>query len=210
MPVIPDKNNDAILFFEQRQSDWTSNAAALGLTPGDMTAFAPLITSARTSFTDAEVARQASKNATVTLENNMDSMRGQGAALIAKIKAFAESSGNPNVYVLASIPPPAPPTPAPAPTPPASVSASVNNDGHVVVKWKATKLNGTFFSVHRLLPGGTWTPVGSVAAKTFTDDTLPSASAWAQYQVKSHRGTEVSEGSEPIVVLLGNQQSQAA
>lgn len=205
MPVLPDKNNDTIQFFEQRQTAWQSNATSIGLTVIEMTAFAPLITSARTGFTNAEVARQASKNATVTLNANMDSLRNQGAALIAKIKAYAEATGNPNVYVLASIPPPADPTPAPDPTPPSDVRGNVNNDGNVVLRWKATKVNGDFYSVWRLLSGGSWTPIGSVAAKTFTDSTLPGGNAWAQYQVKSHRGEEVSEGSEPVVVLFGQQ-----
>lgn len=210
MPVIPEKTNDAIIFFEGRIAAWTLNAAAIGLTVGDVGGISPQITGARTAFTAAEAARQASKNATVTLDNNMATLRSTGAALVAKIKAYAEATGNPNVYVLASIPPPAEPTPAPAPTPPATVSGSVNNDGNVVIRWKATKQNGTFFSVHRMLPGGGWTAIGSVAAKSFTDEGLPAGAAWAQYQVKSHRGTEVSEGSEPIVVLFGNQQQQAA
>lgn len=209
MPVVPDPNNDAIIFFETRSASWTANAAAIGLTPADMTAFAPVITGSRAAFTAAETARQASKNATVTLDSSMASLRGQGGALINKIKAFAEATGNPNVYVLASVPPPAEPSPAPAPTPPASVSVNVNNDGHVVVRWKATKANGEFFSVHRLLAGGGWTAIGSINGKSFTDATLPAGNSWAQYQVKSHRGTEVSEGSEPVVVLFGQQQQAA-
>ncbi|MGE0001171.1 MAG: hypothetical protein AB7F50_01545 [Fimbriimonadaceae bacterium] len=209
MAVVPDQKNAAISFYEQRTAAWTANAAAIGLTPGDMTAFTPMVTGARTAFTSAEAARAASKNATVTLDNSVDTMRDRGAALIAKIKAFAESSGNPNVYVIASIPPPADPTPAPPPTPPSQVQGTVNNDGNVVLRWKATKVNGEFFSVHRLLAGGTWTALGSVNAKSFTDTGLPAGNSWAQYQVKSHRGTEVSEGSEPVVILFGVQQQAA-
>lgn len=209
MPVLPKSNNEIIQFFEQRSAAWTLNAAAIGLTPAEMTAFTPLITSSRTAFTNSETARQASKNATVTLDANMLSLVNQGSALIAKIKAFAEATNNANVYVLSSVPPPADPTPAPDPTPPSQVSASINNDGNVVVRWKATKVNGDFFSVHRMVPGGSWTSIGSVNAKTFTDNQVPVGAAWVQYQVRSHRGTLVSEGSEPIVLLLGTMQQAA-
>lgn len=57
---------------------------------------------------------------------------------------------------------------------------------------------------------GSWTPIGSVAAKSFLDDSLPSGAAWAQCRVKRHRGAEGCEGSEPIAVLAGGRQQQAA
>ncbi|MBV6457924.1 MAG: hypothetical protein HONBIEJF_01044 [Fimbriimonadaceae bacterium] len=209
MPVLPNSNNEIIQFFEQRSTAWTLNATTIGLTAAEMTAFTPLITAARTAFTNAETARQASKNATVTLDSNMLSLTNQGSALIAKIKAFAEATGNPNVYVLSSVPPPSDPSPAPDPTPPSQVSATLNNDGNVVVKWKATKVNGDFFSVHRMVPGGSWTPIGSVNAKSLIDMSVPVGAAWVQYQVRSHRGTLSSEGSEPIVLLLGTMQQAA-
>lgn len=205
MSTVPDKNNDAIQFYEQRIGSWTLSATQIGLTAAEVSAFTPIVTAARSSFGAAQTARQAAKNATVTLNAGMTSMRDQGAGLIAKVRAFAEATGNPNVYVLASIPPPADPSPAPDPTPPSQVSGSVNNDGNVVLRWKATRVNGDFFSVWRKVSGGEWTAIASVATKTYTDVQLPAGNSWAQYQVKSHRGAEVSEGSEPVVILFGKE-----
>jgi hypothetical protein len=52
--------------------------------------------------------------------------------------------------------------------------------------------------------------VGTVAAKKFTDLVVPSGIVAATYQVKAHRGSQTSAGSEPVTVLFGSQQQQAA
>ena len=64
--------------------------------------------------------------------------------------------------------------------------------------------NGQFFSVWRKLSSETtWTQLGSVAAKKFTDTEVPEGLTGGQYKVLSHRGTAVSTGCEPIVVVFG-------
>jgi hypothetical protein len=83
------------------------------------------------------------------------------------------------------------------------VSVSLNNNGHCVVAWVATRTNGDYWSVWRQLPGGETTLIGTTGSKSFVDGEVPSGSAWAIYSVHSHRGNAVSESSEPVQILFG-------
>jgi hypothetical protein len=209
MRTIPNAGDAAIRFFEQRHALWEGHAEQIGLTEDDLAALEPLIEGARSSHAAAARARQASRDATLALKVDLKRMRSKGGGLVMKIRAFAEATGDPGVYALAGIPAPPAPAPLPSPTPPERLAARLNNDGHVVLTWTATRLNGEFFSVWRLLPDDTWAHLGSVNAKRFVDRTLALGHPWAQYRVVSHRGSDASESTEPIAVLFGPQAKAA-
>ena len=42
-----------------------------------------------------------------------------------------------------------------------------------------------------------------MCGKSFVDLDVPSGSAWAIYSVYSHRGSAVSDSSEPVQILFG-------
>lgn len=178
---------------------------ALGLDTADITTLQAALTAADTSHKAASTARSGSKSATVLQNSDIDSLRDQLAIAVSKIRVFASEAADPNaVYAEADIPPKADPTPAPFPTFPTNVEGEIDNDGNVVVKWTATQVNGDFWSVWRQLStGGALALIGTTASKKFTDDTVPSGIAWATYRVKSHRGGDVSESSEPTQILFG-------
>ncbi len=214
MPILPDSRIERVEFFEAHDPIWTSASAgdppAIGLTPAQCLEMTALTTTARAKYNAMLSARQASKAATAAFYNAEDAMAQNGAGLIATIKAYAETTADPNVYVLAQIPAPAVPVPAGAPTNPTALGAFLENDGSVTLSWKGTLAKGQYFSVWRQLHGSTeWTSVGTVAAKKFTDNNVPSAIISATYQVKAHRNTQVSAGSEPVTVLFGSQLAAA-
>jgi hypothetical protein len=71
---------------------WQGNAASIGLTPAQATAFKNFVTSFGVSRDAAEGARLASKNATEALGNNVDNVRTVAGQYVNLIKAFAEST----------------------------------------------------------------------------------------------------------------------
>jgi hypothetical protein len=216
MPVLPNKINERIAWFEQRMAAWTTNAAAIGLTPAQATSIAGLVTAARAAFDAAQTARQDAKNATVSQKSAVTSMDGLGADLVKTIRAFAQTTDNNNVFVLASIPPPAPPTPAGAPLPPTDLSAAPNADGTITLKWKGSVANQTFFTVWRKVgTSGAWTQIGSLAKRKFIDAAVPAptgpgAGTTVFYNLRAQRGTAVSAPSDTTTVQFGSQGGDGA
>jgi hypothetical protein len=204
MPVLPSKNVERIQWFEQRIAAWTASAVGIGITVPQATTLSAKIIAARTAFNAAETARQASKNATLSLNTSMSDLSDFGADLIATIKAFAETTNNPNVYVLASVPPPAPPGPVGPPEAPTDVSADPNADGTITVKWKGSTANQTFFSVWRKTSAQSqFVQIGAIATKTFIDDGVPNGVTAVSYVLRAQRGTSVSQASEQVTVQFG-------
>jgi hypothetical protein len=217
MSVLPQNQNDAIIFCEAHNPVWSAAPTTIGLTAAQCTALTTATTTARKNFNDSQSAREASKAATTTLHKGVGIMRDQAAALIAQIKAFAELQTNPAaVYAAAQIPPPAAPTVLPAPGKPTNFEVVLNSDGSVTLSWESTDASassGAFFAVSRKLPGqGGFVGVGGASGSTsenrrpfFTDATVPAtaASQGAQYIVQGFRGTRMGDASDAITVQFG-------
>jgi hypothetical protein len=156
-------------------------------------------------------APNAAKAATQDWSSASNAMYNNAAVLILAIRSFADGSDDPlTVYAKAEIPPPAAPSPAGPPTDCTDLSAELTNSGNVELKWKGTLAKGQFFSVWRKLAGETtWSQMGSIAAKAFLDTQVPEAITGAQYQVKAHRGSQVSQGCEPVAIIFGTVQLAA-
>lgn len=212
MPILPDQINERIQWFEQRLPSWIAAPATIGLTAAQCTALDNATKAARAAYTAAQVARIAAKNATIGQGNSVRGMTTLGSDTLRFIKAFAEASANPNaVYQAASVPPPAPPTPPGPPVPPTDVTGDPNADGTVTVKWKGSTAYQTFFTVWRRVGNSTqWTQVGSVATKSFLDDSVPAGSPSVTYVIRSQRNTQVSPASDEAVVNFGGGQLMAA
>ncbi|HVU62818.1 MAG TPA: hypothetical protein VHC70_02485 [Phycisphaerales bacterium] len=208
MATVPDKINDKIAFFEQRISSWSLTPTAIGLNAAQCTALASAIVNARKSYTDAQAARIAAKNATVNQTSMVRLMATLGADAIRFIRAYAESQPTQDamdaVFQKASIDPPAPPTPAGAPDAPKMVTADPNADGTVTIKWKGSTANQTFFSIWRKIGNSTtWMQLSSVATKSFIDTTVPGGTPTATYFIRAQRNNQVSPASDEAVVNFG-------
>ena len=204
MNVLPESRLAQIEWFEQRLAAWVANAEAIGLTPAQVTQLQSEIAAARVSYNSAQQARADSKSATVTFYANSDIMSEDGRDLIKTIKAYAETTGDPNVYALANVPPPAEPTPAGPPDTPTNVTGVINSDGAVELKWNGTLASRTFFEVLRKIEGETtWTVIDSIGAKSFLDATVPFGTTSVQYRVRAKRGEFTSPANDPITIRLG-------
>jgi hypothetical protein len=209
MPLLPDTITGVLEWATDHIATWNNvvvnDLGDIGLTAADITALQGALTSAG-NLRDASIAaHSAALAATVSQNDAIGTLRDQLSIAVSKIRVAAETNTNPNsVYALAEIPPRANPTPAPAPTPPTSLQGELTNDGYVTVAWTATRVNGDYWSVWRQLAGSSdLVLIGTTAGKTFTDSEVPVGVAWAQYRVRSHRGTEMSESSEPAQVVFG-------
>lgn len=208
MPNLPTNRFDQLQWFEARITTWTANATSLNLTAGAMTTFAGQITSARTAYDEMMEIRAAAKAATENWYNASTKMVAPGRGHIATIKAFAEASSNPNVWVLSMMDPPAPPSPAVAPSVPANVTGTVSATGLVTVSWNATPsgpTSGIIFIMQRKRQGESgWTVIGATQEKSFIDPSANVAAGNVSYQIRAQRGTLFSEWTVPLTFDIDN------
>lgn len=212
MSVLPDQINDRIEWFEQRITSWIASPTSIGLTASQCQALDDAIKTARDNYDAAQLARIASKNATLGQRSAVNSMTNLGSDALRFIKAYANAQPNPNaVYQAASVPPPATPTPSGPPKVPTDVIADPNADGTVTIKWKGSTANQTFFSVWRRVGNSTqWTQIGSVATKSFIDASVPAGSPTVTYFIRAQRFNEVSAASDEAIVNFGGGAQMAA
>ena len=207
-PVVPPTRQDMIDWYTARIADWTSNAAVLGIEMQSISDLATSLDAATTAQSDAFAARIASRDATVVYHNEAATLRDIGAGIVKTIKATIETSGNNNLYAVASIPPPTPPSPLGPPATPTNVTAVLNNEGFVRVAWDGSRTGGTSFRVERATTpvGGTqgsWTLLSTVEERVFVDQAVPQGLATALYRVKAQRSGGTSGASEPGQVVFG-------
>jgi hypothetical protein len=89
---------------------------------------------------------------------------------------------------------------------PFMLSASLDSQGDVIVKWKTSQppgVSGVIHSVQRALDGGAYVLLDSVGGKTFTDETVPVGTQSVSYTVKAKRGTQMSAWSEALTIRFG-------
>lgn len=208
MPVLPDRNNELIEFFEAHAPVWALNGPALGLSIGQTNNLTGMTTLARTHYDAAITARNEARAAVQTQQNTLGLLRMLGGDLIKVIRAKAEADANFGLYALAQIPAPAAPQPLPPPEVPENLSAGLDNAGRIALRWSALRRGGVYFTLERSTTfvggqSGGWVGVGTAQENRFTDETIPLGLAAASYRVTARRGEQASEPSEPVTVLFG-------
>lgn len=211
MPLVPQTKPQALAWFESHETTWFNNASQIGLTSAQATAYQSAVNDLRTKYDQANLAREEAKGKTLLADNAFADVRELTADMVALIRTYARQTDNPDVYGLANIPAPGGRTPAPPPTPPTNVSANLLNNGNINLSWRATRLNGTFFTVWRRdSDNQDFAMIGMTGGKKFLDDAVPTGVAWVEYHVISLRGEESSDTSEPAIVVFGTALSSAA
>lgn len=184
--------------------NWTADPASVGLTEQACAELGVKLAKAQADLSNQNSKKAAAKAATAASNDSAQDLRSFGGKQINTIRAFAEGTNDPSVYTKAQIPAPADPTPAPAPGEPYDLVASIDNNGNVVLTFKAENAQshtGVFFEVRRKLDGqSSFTLVGSTGTKGFTDQGIQSGTASAVYNVTARRGDLASPTSENIYV----------
>lgn len=205
MGTFPSTRLGKIEFYESHLPAWAANAAAIGITPTSVSDLTALTVAARTAY-DAHIAAQnAARAATANyheLVSVMHSGPGAGSDMIKTIRAFAQSTDNPNVYVLAQIPPPATPGVTPPPGTPFDFKVELLQNGALDLRWKCKNpagVGGTMYEVLRQVSGGSFSFVGAPGEKSFVDDTVPSGVSPVTYQITAVRSTARGNPAQFIV-----------
>lgn len=207
MPELPATRQGRLEYFEAHYGPWQSNAVAVGISTAQAGAIKTATQNCRTAFDAMIAARDAAKSATQNFYNLNNTMTDLGRTLISTIKSFAETTHNPNVYVLANVNPPAPPTPVPAPNTPTEFTGSVSPDGVVTLAWSATPsgpTSGVFFIAEKKRMSETaYTIVGATMERSIMDPEADVTHGPVQYRVKASRGNQSSNWTTPIVFNFG-------
>lgn len=209
MGIVPSDRLSRIQFYENHLQPWGNNAANIGLTPTQVTGLTTLTAAARAAYNAAEAARQASRAATQAYYDavrTMHSAPDAGQDMIDAIKYYAESKGDPNVYVLAEIPAPAVPSAAPPPGTPFAFTVGLEQTGALELKWKCNNpagTQGTIYEVRRRIgpAEGSFTFIGASGVKSFIDNTLPDGAQPVTYQITAVRSTARGKAAAFLVTF---------
>jgi len=211
--IVPETQAESIQFFASRIGLWSASASTIGLSSSIVANLALLTDTAQSKLNAAIQIRASAKQATRELNEALAAMRALGGDSIKIIRATAETTNNPAIYALSNIPPVSPPTPLGVPNPPTDVSALLNNDGAIELKWEGSREGGTAFLIERSLvpvgaPAGPWMLVASVEERRWTDSAVPVGLAAVLYRIKAQRPAGISVASEPGQVLFGQSGAQ--
>lgn len=212
MSIVPDKIREAIDWALAHNSVFLANAASIGLSSGQSTAFKNAALAADAAFSARENAANTARAATLNQNAAVSAMRIVASDTLRAIKAFAEAQANPSaVYALAQIPPPAAPSPRPAPGQPTDFKVTLNPGGSIGLRWKCRNPEGTTGTVYHVFrrvggPDATPTDLGTVGVREFTDNSVPSSAAASgvTYVVQAQRAELMGEPSLPLTVQFGS------
>lgn len=208
MRVLPSSRKEKIEWFEDRLPHWAGDPAAVGLTAPQVASLDALVTKARAAADNAAQARNHARSATTGFHQSTGAMEAEGRALIKTIKAFAEASGDENVYVLARVPPPGPREPLGAPGRPHAITIALDSNGQIQLAWQADNAmtsTGVYFIISRALDGEEGhTILGVSGTKSFTDNSIPLGTARAAYLITPYRGDLAGEPGNQTTVQFGS------
>lgn len=96
------------------------------------------------------------------------------------LRGHPHTKNDPNVHLLAQIPPPAQGGVTPPPGTPFDFTVGLLQDGSLELKWKCSNPSGTVGTIYEVLrkagpSTGAFVFLGATGVKTFTDDSLPLA-----------------------------------
>lgn len=211
MPNIPNTTNALLLaWMEQHVTLWQAAPATIGLAPSIVSAFGTLVAGARKDFDTANAIRLASKQATVAQQETFRDMKREASDLVNTVKSFIEQSGNANLWATAGLEPPAPRGETPPPNAPFQLGATLDSEGNLLLKWKASQPQGVssvVYSVRRAFNNtGAFVLLDTVGGKKFLDTTVPTGTTSVSYTVTAKHGTNVSAPSESLTLRFGRAQ----
>lgn len=207
IPTSP--RSDVLAFAQAHQQVWTTNAAAIGMTPAQATNFKNAVSAYAGLQTQADAATFALRTLNAQTSESYADMRRQMSDAVRSIRAFAELQAKPDtIYALAQIPAPQPAGIAPPPAQPINVAASIiAPSGAIELRWKATNpagTSGTSYIVRRKLPSeSTFTFVGVSGEKRFVDSTFIAGPDSVQYTVQGQRADSAGPTSQVFTLNFG-------
>lgn len=209
MPRVPTTVQDLINFCELHGEVWETAPAAIGLTPAQLASFKSATGSAASAVGKQTAAKSAAKSSTVTANEAVRDLRRSVAAMIRSITTYAAVQPDPNaVYAAAEIDPPQPRGESEPPGQPTNITATLDDQGAITLKWKCANPPGgnvVYSITRRIGSSGAFNQVGASGSRVFLDESIPGGSAVVQYIVRGYRGQTVGPASATFVLQFGVQ-----
>jgi hypothetical protein len=180
-----------------------ANAASIGLSPAQATAFKTAVVDAQSAVTAQSIAKDNAVTTTTKLTEKIANLNASAAEMVRTIRAYAENTHNTNVYNLANIPPPVAPGEVPPPAMATDLTAALDaSTGDITIKWKATQpegASGTSYIVTRKALGqSSFAFLGVSGKKSFVDSTFTAGPDSVSYRVQGTR----SDSTGPVSAIL--------
>ncbi len=207
--VLPSDRRELIQFGNDHSAIFTTNALAIGLTAPMALQFKNDLASASLAFNAATLARNQAKVATEAYYAACTTFRTTASGCIRSIKTFAEAAPKPDaVYTLAAIPAPQPPShTGTPPAQPTDITAALQTNGSITLKWKCSNPSGVsrvVYIIQRKLDTDTnFSTVDFVGEKTFNDATLPRGVDGVSYIITGKAGQQTGPSSAMFTLTFG-------
>ena len=188
-----------------------ANAAVIGMTAAQATAFASQLSKSNDAVQDQDDAKQAQKAATEIVDGCVAELKTMAGDAVRTIRAFAEMQADPTtVYAKAQIPSPATPTPIPPPGQPTNLTVTIApGSGQLTLKWKCENpegASGTSYLIRRKLPTETaFTVIGASGIKEFIDASFVAGPDSVTYTIQGLRSNLQGPESDWFTINFGSQ-----
>jgi hypothetical protein len=186
----------------------------IGLDSAALLSFEEKTAAAEAAYAAMISARQASLDATALKNATFAALRAEASADLARIDAFATTTGDPTVYPKAGIPAPKTPSERTAPPAPSDLRTTVDTDGSVTLTFKATTGGGATYLVQRQTTSieGLESPYLFLGFadddKKFVDNAVPEGVKSVGYRVAARISTGPQSGwSVTRTVPFGSQNN---
>lgn len=207
MPNIPPPPKlDQLTWFETHTPAWAATPEEFGLPPARAEDVRNKTLAAREAYRAAQEARQAWRNAIRTQDEALAGLLEAGRDAVKMMKSFIADSGDTTLWGRAGLTPDSPRGTAPDPTAPFDLSASLDAEGSLVVRWATRQppgISGVIYSVRRSIDGGEFVLVDAVGEKEFIDDTIVPGTHQVSYTILAKRGRQTSPLSAALTVRFG-------
>lgn len=204
MARVPRNVQDLLNFCIEHDSLWQSVGSTCGLSAPQIAAFKTAVGEAVGAVSAQSSAKAGAKAATVLANDRVRELRTSVAGMIRTIVTYADTQGDPMaIYADAQIDPPSPRTPSEPPGQPTNITATLDDEGGITLKWKCINPdagNVVYIINRRDGSSANFTQVGVSGSRVFLDDSLAAGPAVVQYQIRAYRGQTAGPAS-PIFTL---------
>jgi hypothetical protein len=208
MPRVPTTVQDLLNFCSEHGIVWQTAPTTIGLTAAQVTAFKAATGDAVAAVTAQQAAKDSAKASTIGANTKVKALRSSVAGMIRAITTYASAQADPNtVYQNAQIDPPSPRSPSEPPGQPTNITATLDDEGNITLKWKCLNPPGgnVIYTVSRREGAtGEFNQVGVAGSRAFLDDSIPAGSSTVQYIIRGFRGQTVGEASAIFTLQFGH------
>lgn len=219
MSIVPETRSGKVEFYQVHAPVWAEDPASIGLTAEDVAELQERVDEAQAALIEHQRAQEAARAATQRYHHAVRRMHSGGGipdgsptvggvcgtALLKRIKAYAQITGDAGVYVRAQIGEPRKtgrPGSAGAPGKPYGFEVALTQMGWLELTWKCDNPDGTVgtvYQVMRALEDGPSVPRAMVGEKRLLDETVPPGTRVIRYEVTAMRSTGKGESAEYVV-----------